>query len=91
MVPNSPIHPDAAMEDNSRDVSPTKGNRTPGRKLSPPKHLEAPIVEVTENDSANEESKEQPAAEEHTAPHTEIWYGHNENARVSECGICMNA
>ena len=43
MVPNSPIHPDAAMGGNSRDVSPTKGNRTPGRKLSPPKHLEAPV------------------------------------------------
>ena len=54
MVPNSPIHPDAAMGDNSRDSSPTKGNRTPGRKLSPPKHLEAPIVEVTENDSSEE-------------------------------------
>jgi hypothetical protein len=64
MVPNSPIHPDAGMGDSSRDVSPTKGNRTPGRKLSPPKHLEAPIVEVTENDSSNEESKEQPATEE---------------------------
>ena len=64
MVPNSPIHPDAAMGDNSRDVSPTKGNRTPGRKLSPPKHLEAPIVEVTENDSSNEEGKEQPTTEE---------------------------
>ena len=54
MVPNSPIHPDAAMGDNSRDSSPTKGNRTPGRKLSPPKHLEAPIVEVTENESSEE-------------------------------------
>ena len=64
MVPNSPIHPDAAMGGDSRDASPTKGNRTPGRKLSPPKHLEAPIVEVTENDSSNEETKEQPATEE---------------------------
>ena len=63
MVQNSPIHPDAAMGDNSRDVSPTKGNRTPGRKLSPPKHLEAPIVEVTENDST-EEGKEQTITEE---------------------------
>ena len=55
MVPNSPIHPDAAMrDDGSRETSPTKGNKTPGRKLSPPKHLAAPIVEVTENDSSEE-------------------------------------
>ena len=55
MVPNSPIHPDAAMrDDGSRETSPVKGNKTPGRKLSPPKHLEAPIVEVTENDSSEE-------------------------------------
>ena len=60
MVPNSPIHPDAAMrDDGSRETSPTKGNKTPGRKLSPPKHLAAPIVEVTENDSS-EENREQP-------------------------------
>ena len=57
MVPNSPIHPDAAMGGDSRDSSPTKGNRTPGRKLSPPKHLEAPIVEVTENESSEEKSR----------------------------------
>ena len=59
MVPNSPIHPDIANGgggDDSRDSSPTKGgNRTPGRKMSPPKPLEAPIVEVTENESASEE------------------------------------
>ena len=61
MVPNSPIHPDAAMrDDGSRETSPTKGNKTPSRKLSPPKHLEAPIVEVTENDSS-EENREQPS------------------------------
>ena len=59
MVPNSPIHPDAAMGNNSREASPTKGNRTPGRKLSPPKYLEAPIVEVTENDSAEEQNGQQ--------------------------------
>ena len=60
MVPNSPIHPDAAMrDDGSRETSPTKGNKTPGRKLSPPKHLATPIVEVTENDSS-EENREQP-------------------------------
>ena len=60
MVPNSPIHPDAAMrDDGSRETSPTKGNKTPGRKQSPPKHLAAPIVEVTENDSS-EENREQP-------------------------------
>ena len=64
MVPNSPIHPDFATGDNSRDSSPTKGNRTPGRKLSPPKYIEAPIVEVTENDSANEEHNEQQVIEE---------------------------
>jgi hypothetical protein len=57
MVPNSPIHPDAAMGGDSRDSSPTKGNRTPGRKLSPPKHLEAAIVEVTENESSEEKSR----------------------------------
>merc|ERR1712165_23866 len=60
MVPNSPIHPDAAMrDDGSRETSPTKGNKTPSRKLSPPKHLEAPIVEVTENDSSEENREQQ--------------------------------
>ena len=46
-------------DDGSRETSPTKGNKTPSRKLSPPKHLEAPIVEVTENDSSEENREQQ--------------------------------
>lgn len=56
MVPNSPVYADdVAMGDNSRDSSPTKGNR----KLSPPKYIEAPIVEVTENESSDERNEKQ--------------------------------
>ena len=64
IVPNSAIHPDLTNSlenlDNSRDSSPSKGNRTPGRRLSPPKHLTAPIPEVTENDSAEEQIGQEP-------------------------------
>ena len=64
IVPNSAIHPDLTNSlenlDNSRDSSPSKGNKTPGRRLSPPKHLTAPIPEVTENDSAEEQIGQDP-------------------------------